>query len=101
MKKYAKVINEETKECEVGLGTDTLFYEAIAMAEEEVEQAFDGRWYLMGFAPPPLKKTYIEKRVAEYPKIEDQLDMIYWDKVNQTNLWQEKITEIKNKYPKE
>ena len=44
--------------------------------------------------------TYVQKRLAEYPSIGDQLDMIYWDKVNGTNLWQEKITEIKNKYPK-
>ena len=45
--------------------------------------------------------TYAEKRANEYPSFGDQLDMIYWDKVNGTNLWQEKITEIKNKYPKE
>ena len=27
--------------------------------------------------------------------------MLYWDKVNGTNTWQEKIAEIKAKYPKE
>lgn len=48
-------------------------------------------------APEP---TYVEKRLEEYPSIGDQLDMIYWDKVNNTNLWQEKITDIKAKYPK-
>ena len=45
--------------------------------------------------------TYIQKRLAEYPSIGDQLDMIYWDQINGTQLWKEKITEIKNKYPKE
>ena len=45
--------------------------------------------------------TYVEKRMMEYPPLADQLDMIYWDKVNGTTLWQEKITEIKNKYPKQ
>ena len=51
---------------------------------------------------PPKKPepTYAEKRLAEYPSIPDQLDMIYWDKVNGTNLWQEKIAAIKAKYPK-
>lgn len=44
--------------------------------------------------------TYVEKRMSEYPSLSDQLDMIYWDKINGTNLWQEKITEIKTKYPK-
>lgn len=46
------------------------------------------------------ESTYVEKRMMEYPPLTDQLDMIYWDKVNGTNLWQEKIAEIKNKYPK-
>lgn len=45
--------------------------------------------------------TYQELRVAKYGTIGDQLDMIYWDKINGTNKWIDKITEIKNKYPKE
>ena len=49
--------------------------------------------------PEPL--TYAEKRAMEYPSIQEQLDMIYWDKINSTNTWQEKIAEIKAKYPKE
>lgn len=49
-------------------------------------------------APEP---TYQELRRAAYPEISEQLDMIYWDKVNGTNLWQEKISEIKAKYPKD
>ena len=39
MKKYAKIINEETKLCEVGLGTNNNFYASIGMEEMEVEQA--------------------------------------------------------------
>ena len=44
--------------------------------------------------------TYAELRQQEYPPIEEQLDMIYWDKVNGTNNWADLITEIKEKYPK-
>lgn len=51
--------------------------------------------------PEPTDLTYAEKRMMEYPTIGEQLDMIYWDRVNGTNLWQEKIAEIKAKYPKE
>lgn len=40
-------------------------------------------------------------RVAEYPSINEQLDMLYWDKINGTNNWEELITNIKTKYPKE
>ena len=56
--------------------------------------------YLLQEAPAPQPPTYAEKRAAEYPSIPDQLDMIYWDKVNNTNNWVNKISEIKAKYPK-
>ena len=100
MKKYAKIINEETKECSVGIGTNIGFYQSVGMNEMDVEQAYNGAWYLTGFCPVEPEKSYAQKRQMEYPSVEDQLDMIYWDKVNGTNLWQEKITEIKTKYPK-
>ena len=51
MKKFAKIENEETKAVSVGTGTDTKFYEAIGMLEMEVEQGYDGTWYLQGYAP--------------------------------------------------
>ncbi len=51
MKSFAKVINEETKTCIVGLGTDSGYYESQGMTEMDVEQAFDGCWYLTGYAP--------------------------------------------------
>lgn len=51
MLKYAKVIDDQTKLCEVGLGTDSEFYLSVGMTEQDVEQAWDGNWYLTGFAP--------------------------------------------------
>ena len=100
MLKYAKIENETTKECSVGLGTDVEFYQSIGMSPIDVEQAWNGNWYVTGYCPVEPEKSYVEKRQAEYPSITDQLDMIYWDRVNNTNLWQEKITQIKEKYPK-
>ena len=43
---------------------------------------------------------YSETRVNAYPSIEDQLDALYWDKVNGTNKWVEAIAEVKAKNPK-
>jgi hypothetical protein len=43
---------------------------------------------------------YQRDRAKEYPSIQEQLDMQYWDKVNNTNNWQTKVNEIKVKYPK-
>ena len=64
MKKYAKVVNEETKLCEVGVGTNTSFYASIGMTEMEVEQAYNGQWYLKGYAPTKPEPT-IEEQVAK------------------------------------
>lgn len=100
MLKYAKIMNLKTKQCSVGMGRNTAFYESIGMNPMEVEQAYNGDWYVLGFSPIKPEPTYVEKRQAEYPSIPDQLDMIYWDRVNATNKWQEKIAKIKDKYPK-
>lgn len=63
MKKYAKVIDEKTKLCAVGSGTNSAFYQSIGMVEMDVEQAYDGRWYLAGYAPKkPLEELKTEKR---------------------------------------
>ena len=69
--------------------------------DKEIVYGWNGKRHLKGDEPIPPAPNYAEKRRAAYPSIEDQLDMIYWDKVNDTNLWLEKITEIKTKYPKE
>ena len=64
MKKYAKVVNEETKLCEVGIGTNASFYTSIGMTEMEVEQTYNGEWYLKGYAPAKPEPT-IEEQVAK------------------------------------
>ena len=122
MLKYTKVINKETKQCEVGLGNPTdifdevekvrtwqeteqqeqvvtdeegketieiveipveksetyietitvgQFYESIGMTEQDVEQAYNGLWYLAGYAPTqPLDKLKTLKR-AEINRARD------------------------------
>ena len=42
---------------------------------------------------------YSDARAAEYPSLEEQQDMQYWDAVNGTTTWKDKISEIKAKYP--
>ena len=45
-------------------------------------------------------KQYQRDRSKDYPSIQDQLDMQYWDKINGTNKWQQAINAVKQKYPK-
>ena len=61
---YAKIIDEETKLCEVGIGTNVEFYKSIGMTEMEVEQAYNGQWYLKGYAPEKPEPT-LEEQVAK------------------------------------
>ena len=49
-----------------------------------------------------LKKTEaVNSRKNEYPSIEDQLDMQYWDSVNGTTTWKDAIAKVKTDNPKE
>ncbi len=43
---------------------------------------------------------YKSDRENEYPPIEDQLDMLFWDKKNGTTEWEDSVQVIKDKYPK-
>jgi len=40
------------------------------------------------------------KREKEYPSIQDQLDMQYWDKENDTTTWADAIAKVKTENPK-
>ena len=64
MLKYAKIINEETKEVQIGVGVNDEYYASIGMTEMEVEQAYNGNWYLKGYAPIKPEPT-IQDRILE------------------------------------
>ena len=44
--------------------------------------------------------SYKSKRRAEYPDLEQQLDMQYWDKKNGTTTWVDAISKVKSDNPK-
>lgn len=97
MIKYAKIIDEETKQCEVGIGTNTEFYKSIGMTEMDVEQAYNGQWYVKGFAPVQPEPTIDEqnavisdKRASEYARL---IDPLHAEKARKTVLgeWTEEL----------
>ncbi len=47
-----------------------------------------------------IEPDYKTLRQQEYPSLQEQADMQYWDQINGTTIWQDTITEIKEKYPK-
>ena len=67
MLKYAKIINEETGLCEVGLGTNSSFYQSIGMTGLDVQQSdIDNNWYLANKCP---MKTDEQKAQEEAERI--------------------------------
>ena len=87
---YAKIENEETKQVSVGTGTNTAFYQSIGMVEMEVEQAYDGSWYLKGYAPEKpveekeaevraVRNSYLEQTdkfmITDYPITDDEREL--------------------------
>lgn len=67
MIKYAKILNQETGLCEVGLGTNASFYQSIGMAQLDVQQSdIDNQWYLTELCP---MKSEEEKDLEERERI--------------------------------
>jgi len=84
------VIGNDINTCEITWhdGTQEISKEDIKAKIAELQADYDA-------------KQYQRDRAKEYPSIQEQLDMQYWDKVNGTNTWQDAINAVKNKYPKE
>ena len=76
MLRYAQIINEETKQCDVSEGTNVAYYESIGMSEMEVEQAYNGYWYIKGYAPQKPEEVIKQERIAELHKLLQDAD--YW-----------------------
>ena len=64
------------------------FIEAIALGTDTVE------------GPDIVSESYSSLRASDYPSMQEQLDMQYWDAVNGTTTWKDRIDEIKALYPK-
>ena len=85
---YAIIIDENIKLCEVGLGTNEEYYKSLGMTEMDVEQAYNGDWYVAGYAPQKPAPTHdeVSKMREEYRKehIDSQTAMRSRKMANQT-----------------
>lgn len=70
MLKYAKITDEQTGLCEVGIGTNAEFYQSIGMTEQDVcQSSIDGNWYLSEKCP---QKTYEQLLLEEKNKKQEE-----------------------------
>lgn len=74
MKKYAQIIDNETKLCNVGTGTNNDFYKSIGMKLLDVEQAYNGNWYLKGYAPTKNLDELKSEKLSELTSITSKFD---------------------------
>ena len=85
----AKVIIYEEDINTIDWGETTpISNEDILAKQTELQTAYDA-------------KEYQRKREKEYPSIQEQLDMQYWDNVNGTTNWEDTIAKVKADNPKE
>lgn len=75
MKKYAQIVNEETKLVAIGDGADSKFYKSIGMEEMEVEQAFNGAYYVNGYAPTQPLDELKQAKLVELKSMRDNLEV--------------------------
>ena len=73
---YAQIVDEQTKLVVVGMGTDSAYYKSIGMVPMDVEQAYNGSWYLKGYAPAKSEPT-IKEQVAS---LEQTYGMTRWQR---------------------
>jgi hypothetical protein len=69
-------------------GTTPISNADILAKQTELQTAYDA-------------EQYQRDRAKEYPSIQEQLDMQYWDNVNGTTNWKDAVAKVKSDNPKE
>ena len=103
---YARVTDGVVREIIDDLGNDinTMFHTVIiatlAPCDDTIrmKDTFDGSSF--GPALPPPTLSWEDNRRATYATFGAQLDMQYWDGVNDTTVWADHIATVKATYPK-
>ena len=94
MKKYAKILNDQTKQVAVGTGTNIESYRSIGMTEMEVEQAYNGQWYIKGYAPQKSQ----EEKEADIRAIRNQYLVQYVDTKQLVLVWNSMTEDEQKEY---
>lgn len=75
---YAKIIDEQTKEVQVGVGCTDEYYIEIGMTLMDVDIAYNGRYYEAGYAPAKPKPTKEEKEANVRAIRDSYINDIEW-----------------------
>lgn len=89
---FANIINEQTKEVQIVAGQKMI--SITGATEMEVEQAYNGKWYVKGYAPEEPKEEAVKKQIVA---LEEQItDRNLRSAILGDEFALNKITEIEN-----
>ncbi len=73
-------------------GVITEWPDSLPTLTQQIVDAAEAEW--------TASEGHKAKRRAEYPSIQEQLDMQYWDLVNDTTNWKDTVAIVKSDNPK-
>ena len=103
MTKHYKIVKS------VGIDIETIFNIVKNISIPSISDNSDYQQFIQDVAeqgieivegPDIIEPDYTTLRQQEYPSLQDQQDIQYWDQVNGTTVWKDTIEAIKTKYPK-
>jgi hypothetical protein len=86
MLKYAEVTDEKTKRCSVGLGVDEEYYKKIGYKQMEVEEGYDGSWYLKEYVPVQSLAELKQIKLEELKKNNEDYILSIYPEYKQRNI---------------
>lgn len=99
-KRYAKIIDEQTKEVEVGIGYPDEHYIEIGMTLMDTDLAYNGHYYVSGYAPEEPEPTEEEKKIM-VRKVRSEYFETYVDWYQSKPLLWEELSETEKQYRSE
>jgi len=103
MTKHYKIVKS------IGIDVETIFNTVKNISIPSISDNSDYQQFIQDVAeqgieivegPDIIEPDYATLRQQEYPTLQEQEDMKYWDEINGTTVWRDTITAIKDKYPK-
>ena len=70
----AKLVDENTGQVIVAIGSNNKMYRKMGFTEMSVEEAWNGSWYLEGMAPEKPQDVINAELIAKYQKFLDETD---------------------------
>jgi len=106
---------EIANQIEAYVGRKVDFFDEVELVQQDDSSIKITKWAVQGKSKPTADELaavdakadeavaaarVAANRRAAYPSIGDQLDMIFWDGVNDTSTWADAIAAVKSAHPK-